>query len=164
MADSGFTQNDGLTFEMNLKEDLAAELEEFILLSRLGIYDEAIAIADHILCRHLSVFPVMAEVSSYLIERQEFQRLKALVDMLNAQHVTFTGTSEAEFVEFLVFLAGAAAPARLRATDLPAEFTRLLWDPGMIDYNQPVQVSTGYLKRLTHLMLSSFISRKSWQH
>lgn len=53
---------------MDLKEDIAAELEDFVLLARLGITDKALEIVDHGLCRHLHVFAVTAETGGFMVQ------------------------------------------------------------------------------------------------
>ncbi|KAK5957200.1 hypothetical protein OHC33_001571 [Knufia fluminis] len=59
--------DDQYTHVMSMKEDVAAELEDFILLARLGIVDAALEIVDHVLWPHLNVFAVTAEVAGFLI-------------------------------------------------------------------------------------------------
>lgn len=64
---------------LELEEDVAAELEDFALLVRLGIYDEAYQHLDTILWNHLDQYAVFAEVAQFLIGRSDIVRQAALI-------------------------------------------------------------------------------------
>lgn len=163
MEDNSDAQ-DNSTFEMKLKEDVAAELEEFILLSRLALHDEAMGIAGHILWRHLQIFPVMAEISGYLVEQQDLHRLRRLVQDLDRWHITFAATEDGGFVELLKTLSAASAPRLIHISDLSPKYSRPLPEWDLIDYNSPVKVIGPWLELLITLTLYSSRSQKPWLH
>ena len=160
--EDNFDAKDSSTFEMKLKEDVAAELEEFILLSRLAVHDEAMDIAEHILWRHLQIFPVMAEISGCLIEQRDFQRLRRLVRDLDCRHIRFTATDEADFIELLRALSDRPNPATTRVSQLPIKYANLILRWYLIEYNSPVQASHSYAVLLICLTSCSSRSQKSW--
>jgi len=134
---------DSSSFEMNVQEDVAAELEAFILRSRLGLWDEANEILDKALWRHLNFFPVFAEIAVYLVEREDnerFSRLKTKVGeenlvfaKISEEHLVFAKTEEEDFVKTFV--------ARYQSTvfGAPLAIPHLL-RPGGSESLSPVQV------------------------
>ena len=80
---------EGTTLEVICKEDVAAELEDFVFLARLGVIDEALDLVDNILWRHIHIFPVMAEVAGYLLELNDRDRLRALVNKARKHGIAF---------------------------------------------------------------------------
>lgn len=98
------TVRDAAHFELQLHEDIGAEIEDIILLRRLGFPDEVLDIIDNVLWRHAALFPVFAEVSAFLCERGDGRRLRKLVDDVlktNLYARNFKG-NEWEFFEFVV--------------------------------------------------------------
>lgn len=87
--------------ELDLEEDIPAELEEFILLARLGVEDEALRLAQDVLWRHTHHYPVFAEVAGFLAEHRLFGELRTLVNHLYDRKVEFRDREEQEFVQFL---------------------------------------------------------------
>lgn len=131
---------DHLTFEMDFKEDIAAELEDFILLARLGIIDEALEVADHILWPHLHIFPVFAEVSGFLIQYELWDKLRDIQKELERRRITFDGPDEMAFATHLRILANQKHPSKTstRTLDfLPNVLESKLHD---IQYSCPTQV------------------------
>lgn len=91
-------QNPGFETEVALQEDIGAELDYFILLTLLGIDDEASEFALHTLWRHLRHFPVTAEIAGYLIVRNHIDQLKRLRDCLENSHIQFDNADESLLV------------------------------------------------------------------
>ena len=73
---------------LELEEDVAAELEDFALLVRIGIYDEAYRHLDTILWDHLDHYAVFAEVAQFLADRNDMtDRKKAFINTLQLGEV-----------------------------------------------------------------------------
>ena len=85
MSNTSPPGDDHLVFEANLdlEEDLVAELENFLLHVRLKVTVEALQIVDNVLWRHLQYFPVFAEVASFLIELGDKSRLTSMLLEMN---------------------------------------------------------------------------------
>lgn len=85
MASRNFNETESfrIDMELDLKEDVAAELEDFILLSRLGVVEEALQMVEHVLWRHFRFFPVYAEVCIFLIQIDEKGLLRKIVKDLD---------------------------------------------------------------------------------
>lgn len=90
------------SFEMDVQEDIAAELEAFILRSRLGLWEEANEILDKALWRHLNFFPVFAEVAVYLVERSDYQRYIQLRLKISEENLVFAKNEEKDFVKSFI--------------------------------------------------------------
>lgn len=93
-----------LMLELGLEEDIEAELEEFIVLSRLEIIPEAMAMATDVLWRHIRLFPVLAELVGFFIEHQRSTEIALLQDELIKQHVSFAQQDESNFFDFVLNL------------------------------------------------------------
>lgn len=91
--------------DLELEEDIVAELEEFILLARLGAVDEASALVRNVLWPHTYLFPVFAEVSGFLAEH-DIGSLKALLQKLTSQNFSFADDDEKEFFDVVSILTG----------------------------------------------------------
>ena len=86
-----------LEMDLDLEEDVAAELEEFVLLGRLGLKDEAWNLADTVLRRHLHFFPVFAEIAGLCCETNRQDRAANLICQLTAEDITFRDADERSF-------------------------------------------------------------------
>lgn len=64
-----------LDMEFDTEEDIAAELEDFILLSRLRLFDEADQSFERNLLPHLILFPVVAEYAEMLFASRRYERV-----------------------------------------------------------------------------------------
>ena len=86
MSETSPPAEDNLMFEANLdlEEDLVAELENFLLHVRLKVTVDALEIVDNVLWRHLHHFPVFAEVAGFLIELGDRSRISSMLLVLNA--------------------------------------------------------------------------------
>jgi len=86
-ADVG-DQSPEFDIELDLEEDIPAELEEFVLLARLGVKDEALRLAQDVLWRHIHQFPVFAEIAGFLIEHNIIRMLQTLREPSKRHSVT----------------------------------------------------------------------------
>ncbi|RYP05470.1 hypothetical protein DL765_009834 [Monosporascus sp. GIB2] len=80
-----------LDMEFDIEEDIQAELEDFIFLSRLGLFREARELFKQNLEPHLGFFPVLAEFADMLLEEGAYAELSQLL-----MNPTKTGFSESE--------------------------------------------------------------------
>ena len=88
--------------EMELEEDVPAELEDFIFLARLGVKDEALRLAQNVLWRHIYQFPVFAEIAGFLIEHNLIRMLETLRHSSMRHIVTSQDPATREFGEFVL--------------------------------------------------------------
>lgn len=72
--------------EFDLQEDVVAELEQFILRSRLGLTDECIQMFDEVLRPYRQFFPIFAEYAAFLIETKDWRRLSELIEGTDIAH------------------------------------------------------------------------------
>ena len=73
-----------ITMEFDIEEDIPAELEEFVLHSRLGLFQTGLQIFNQTLERHSNLFPIVAEFADFLLEQQHYQRLSDFLSPLLA--------------------------------------------------------------------------------
>lgn len=92
---------DEIILDMDAYEDVAAELEDFIFLARLGLPEEALKAVDSILWRHLNLFAVLAEVGGFLVEQKHFQKLGDVLKEAKKRGVECQTHEEKDFVELL---------------------------------------------------------------
>lgn len=98
--------------ELDLEEDIAAELEDFIFLARLGVVDDASALVRNVLWPHAHQFPVFAEISSFLAEH-DLDSLKILLQEFAARNTSFTDDEEKEFINVISLFIGDVSTAYL---------------------------------------------------
>ncbi|KAK5070398.1 hypothetical protein LTR64_000069 [Lithohypha guttulata] len=100
MAEHSSQSRNGCTHgsELNLKEDIAAELEDFMLLTRLGIYDEASEFVNQVLWPHLSWFPVAAEGLGFFREQHDYNGLRRVLSELAMRDIKFQSTHEQKLI------------------------------------------------------------------
>lgn len=79
----------GFEMDLDLEEDVQVELEDFILLARLGVKDEALHLARTVLWRHVYHFPVFAEVAGFLLEHRLNEHLRELISEMNEEDIHF---------------------------------------------------------------------------
>lgn len=103
-VDASFDQ--GIDMKLALREDIGAELDDFLLLSLLGIDDEARESVRVILWRHLRYFPVFAEVADYVIERNEKILQRQLLQTIQSANIDFAHRDEATFLRTIVRILG----------------------------------------------------------
>jgi hypothetical protein len=82
-----------LEMDFDIVEDIPAELEDFIFLSRLGLIKEAHELFEQNLKPYLGFFPVLAEFADMLLEEGVYAELSQL--LMNPS--TPTGFSEDEY-------------------------------------------------------------------
>ncbi|KAK5081510.1 hypothetical protein LTR05_007641 [Lithohypha guttulata] len=79
----------GFEMDLDLKEDVQAELEDFILLARLGVEDEALHLARTVLWHHIHHFPVFAEVAGFLLEHRLNDQVQELIFTIREKDIQF---------------------------------------------------------------------------
>jgi hypothetical protein len=70
------------TFEVDVQEDIPAELEAFIRLNRLGRFGEAKAFFEDALRPYVNLFPVFVEYADLLLEQGDFRGLSEFLDSI----------------------------------------------------------------------------------
>ncbi|KAK5070214.1 hypothetical protein LTR64_002053 [Lithohypha guttulata] len=88
-GDATIEEQFGFEMDLDLEEDVQAELEDFILLARLGVEDEALHLARTVLWHHVHHFPVFAEVAGFLLEHRLNDRLQELISEMNEKDIHF---------------------------------------------------------------------------
>ena len=68
---------DSMSFDVEIHEDVGAELEEFVRLNHSDNYRDAELLYRECLEEHLSWFPVVAEYADYLLRQRDFVTLHA---------------------------------------------------------------------------------------
>lgn len=84
--------------ELQINEDVGAEIEDFLLLGILGIYDEARDLARTILWRHLRHFPVFAEISDFAIASNDERLQTQLQKSIRRESIKFDFSDEQSFL------------------------------------------------------------------
>lgn len=130
--------------EMELHEDIGAELDYFILLTLLGIDNEAQEFASTALWPHLRHFPVLAEIANFFIVRNDIEGLGQLLDHVEKLNVQFHDPEEDLLLTYMRLIAvdqDAVAHAWYQgAADLINDFdgwtsetlVSLLWSSGIV--------------------------------
>ncbi|KAL4781249.1 hypothetical protein BJX76DRAFT_360112 [Aspergillus varians] len=112
----------GMTFplELELEEDLEAEIHHFVKLSRMGNYTQAHEFYDHTLHKHDHIFPIIAEYADMLLEQGCYTRA---TEYLQWHIATKRHALEADELQLLrlmkswagIYSKGALRPALLEA-------------------------------------------------
>lgn len=102
-----FSEDNPLVFDIKLEEDIEAELEDFILLTRLGVHREAKEIYHEVLKEHQNLFPVFAELAGFFVELGEMNQLSALLEDLGPTGATFDNSDRRELLSLLSSFAKA---------------------------------------------------------
>lgn len=126
--------------DIPLEEDIVAELEEFILLGRLGIVDEAVQLLQNVLWRHLRFFPVLAEAAAFLLEHELWAQFQALLEELDLRKIQFEDHDEVDFIDVLHVLHSIVKEDRLPKNFTSERLDFLKKQNGEI-YHSPLQVS-----------------------
>jgi len=126
---------------LELEEDIAAELEDFVLVARLGIIADAQRLVSDVLWRHLQFFPVVAEVAEFLLGCGLWKSLDELVRELDRRNILFDDDDEKETVRRLRFLATKEVGQKLSLREFGLRPINPFPDPSSINYNNPVKVS-----------------------
>lgn len=104
-SEVAYDEHIDLDLDLELEEDISAELEDFIFLARLGAVDDALALVQNVLWRHTRYFPVFAEVASFLVDHCSRDDLVSFMEDMRLQRIIFTDYEEREFAELLFFFA-----------------------------------------------------------
>lgn len=90
-----------MQLEFAIEEDIPAELEDFVRLSRLGLFKDALEMFDQTLRDHANLFPVAAEYADGLLEQGSYGKLKEFV--LKAERSTWEDDENDVFELLLAF-------------------------------------------------------------
>ena len=74
----GDTDVDNISLNVEIREDVGAELEEYVRLNHSGDYDRADQLYHECLEKHLDWFPVTAEYGDCLLRQGRHDELKSL--------------------------------------------------------------------------------------
>lgn len=76
MASNGSAESvEVFSMEFDAIDDVAEEIEDFVFLSRLGLFEDAHALFEHNLEQYSHLFPVLVEYLDMLLEEQSFELL-----------------------------------------------------------------------------------------
>ena len=90
--------------EYDIVEDIPAEIEEFLRLSRLGLITDARNLFDRSLKEHLNLFPVLAEYSGFLLEQDNLQAVEECSELLRGYTESDGGAFSEDEVQVLRLL------------------------------------------------------------
>lgn len=91
------SMNNDIVFKVSLRleEDLETELEDFALLARLGITNEAYHILRKVLLQHLSNFAVVAEIVQFLLDQQDWAFLDVVLKDVHTRDLALNNEQQA---------------------------------------------------------------------
>jgi hypothetical protein len=78
-SEAGSPLDNHMQLEFAIEEDIPAELEDFVRLSRLGMFKDAEELFEQTLKDHVNLFPVAAEYADFLLEQGRYGRLQEFV-------------------------------------------------------------------------------------
>lgn len=96
--------NQVIHMDLPLREDIGAELDDFLTLDLLGINDEARDLAQTVLWRHMRHFPVFAEVADYAIDKNDEILQAQLLATVRGQTIEFRQAEEQSFLNTMTEL------------------------------------------------------------
>lgn len=102
-----FPEESPLVFDISLEEDIESELEDFVLLTRLGILDEAKELFHMVLKEHQHLFPVFAETAAFFVDSNEGDQLTILLQDLKSRGTKFDTPDKNELLSILCDFATA---------------------------------------------------------
>lgn len=114
-----------LIFDLELEEDIEAELEHFILLVRLGFTDDAREFHRDVLHESDHLFPVFAELVAFYMELNEMSQISTLIHRFESSHRIFTSSDKHEMMYFLKYLVNDADGNRLHSYGMPRDYLAL---------------------------------------
>ncbi|KAK5094837.1 hypothetical protein LTS08_008455 [Lithohypha guttulata] len=100
-GDATIEEQFGFEMDLDLEEDVQAELEDFILLARLGVEDGALHLARTVLWRHVHHFPVFAEVADFLLELRADVYLHELFSAMKEKDIQFPHEEQQAFTHLV---------------------------------------------------------------
>jgi hypothetical protein len=103
--------------EYEIQEDITAELDVFVRLSRLGLFGQANAVFKDSLNDHLNLFPVIAEYADSLLEQRRYRDLS---NFLSQAPKSEFEDDEADYLDLLealsnIYYAGMVCEALSKA-------------------------------------------------
>ncbi|KAL2143115.1 hypothetical protein VTI28DRAFT_329 [Corynascus sepedonium] len=108
-----------IQLEMELEEDVAAELKHFVRLVRYDMIMFAKFWYQRRLKRHTHMFPILAEYAEMLLQIGEYDELIQVLDSIDYASLTALGQDSLPDIRQL--FASMRVLARLRGKDLPPE-------------------------------------------
>lgn len=110
---------------MEVEEDIEQEIENFVRFKRRGEYSRAQEIFQQTLCRHLSLFPVIAEYADLLLEEGKYQILSEFLDIQIQYMESILEDEEVELLRIMRSLVRIHTQGSLRSALIQAKST---WD------------------------------------
>lgn len=140
---SATTGDSELVYEgsLELEEDIPAELEDFVIVARLGMTEDAQRLVSDVLWRHLHFFPVVAEIAEFFLGSGLWGSLRNLVRELDRRRIFFGDYNETEMLRRLRILGTKAVSQTLWLHEFGLSPINDLPDPSRICYDNPVEVS-----------------------
>ncbi|KAI7977234.1 hypothetical protein EIK77_000061, partial [Talaromyces pinophilus] len=86
--------DDPIVFDMEILEDIPAELQAFVRLSRLDLFQEASDWFEKCLSRHRHMFPVFTEYADMLLQQGSYSELVKVLDDMDIKYLTALGSTD----------------------------------------------------------------------
>ncbi|MCJ1463364.1 hypothetical protein MMC07_001971 [Pseudocyphellaria aurata] len=80
--DDAADEDDQISWEYDLIEDVASALEEFVRLNHIKRFDEAKRLYQACLVDHEDWFPVVAEFAEHLLLRRSYKKLEEFIERI----------------------------------------------------------------------------------
>ncbi|KAK5093368.1 hypothetical protein LTR70_004740 [Exophiala xenobiotica] len=125
---------------LELEEDIPAELEDFVLVSRLGMVADAQRLVSDVLWRHLRYFPVVAEIAEFFLGSGLWESLDDLVRELDRRRISFDDYNEKEVLRRLRTFGTKKVSQMFSLREFNLSSENPFPNPGSINYNNPVKV------------------------
>ncbi|KAJ5608960.1 hypothetical protein N7528_009527 [Penicillium herquei] len=94
-----------MTFDMEVQEDIPAELEAFVILARLELFQEAEDWFEKCLSRHRNMFPVLLEYADMLLQGGSYSKLVGILNDIDSSSLIALGeTSMIDAMDLLQFM------------------------------------------------------------
>lgn len=129
----------GFKISLGLEEDVATELEDFALLVRLGVTEDAMYLVDNVLQEHLNHFAVVVEVTQYLLDLRDFERLRALMKTIRNKQICFDDNDESRFVETVEVLLAALPDGLYDIRQADIRFGQEMQPNGRINFDSATE-------------------------
>ena len=136
---------DVLSLSASLEEDIQSELEEFVLLARLGLTDEAHTFYEEVLHENVDLFPIFAEVAAFYLDIDEPKRIGQLVLDHEARVTTLHTPDQRSLIHVLRSLSSAINPDDMQhngSETLLKTRWKLFVEEGLIDGMSSYRVCT----------------------
>lgn len=97
-SESSTSYDSDYEMRLTVREDVGAELDEFLCLKLLGCDEDALKVVEELLWRHLRFFPVFAEIAGSAIEENDMSLLQRLLEFIQQAEVCLESSEELQFL------------------------------------------------------------------